>query len=909
MSHAFTYTTGPFAPNLWRGITVVAGFQKFFIVSLTAVLITSFGACGGSSEHSNPYITGMSALPNVPTQKMTSNVVLPSGSKVSPSQVTVLSMIDQAVPVGNGQFSISSSNNGSQIAVVLSPKGNPMLLGWLDANHASVSATSTAEVIVYFALAGYLLDDPANRATLIEEIPSAPGFAAVVSAISAAVAADTEVFSTNNTTVSTALTAVVAPLLAPVSATTETSPSKIHSLTPARLRQLLGIKAVVVQEGAQSYLTVQPDNPLSAHVVNNGRRRAWAYVAGATITLQDGTIEPYLDDLTNFEVSPVVGLNNGFAGGISDIINYEFGNTTAAYGPVSSPDTPFAMTLAPSSKATTYQVTIVGPGKDAVAAVQSLPSAQADKLIDIGRKGFMVDAFLPFIVNAVAGTFSATSSNLAGSKQEFYTSLATNLTTDFINFCANAPSLYNKVLSGDRVGALNDFLTSLPNSNAYQQFSEATAIAVFAGFEATGATATQGATKGLLTALSSFNRILAATGVALQAVDSTIYGATTLNSNAVERWSVTVTPTPVTINPLTSSITTTGSVVLQASLSGVTDLTPYSFLWTTTGLAGSFTGANASQNGTTSYCTSSSSTTYQADAGTLFPSGQNSLQDTVSVQVYQGTGANACTTAPLLAATSGVGDALPATIVVTKNTLTISPENPILTPGQTIPITVQTTSGNPADSPPNFQWSLQANANGTLSASGGTTILYTAGVTGPDTLSVQGTDPLSGKVVGSGTTTITVKEPSGLTFTASSGSACCGGFAPGTYTTPAVPTAVYEPFCANYACDPQQYGLVVGWGIGGALRLAIPDGTFITGPASWTMWAGILDTVVPGQFLFMCDTCDNIGNVTITTLTPLPDGTQLATFTFTEASGSPSSTRTYQGSGSFIVPAPPATSH
>jgi hypothetical protein len=409
-----------------------------------------------------------------------------------------------------------------------------------------------------------------------------------------------------------------------------------------------------------------------------------------------------------------------------------------------------------------------------------------------------------------------------------------------------------------------------------------------------------------MTALSSLNRILATMGVALQAVDTTLYGATTASSNAVEHWTVTVTPSPVTINPVTSSINTTGSVVLTAALPGVTDLTPYSFMWTTTGLAGAFTGVNPSQGGDTSYCTSSSTTTYQADAGTLFPSGQNSLQDTVSVQVYKGTGANACTTAPLFASTTGVGSSLPATIVVTKNTLTITPENPILTPGQTIPITVQTPTGNGADSPPNFTWSLQSNPNGTLSSSSGSTIIYTAGVSGPDVLSVRATDPLNGKDVGSGTTTITVKEPSGLTFTASSGSACCGGIAPGTYTTDVVPTGRYGEYCADYECG-KVYGLGVAWPVGGELILGLEPNAIITGPGSWGTYESILDSIGPGQFLFISSTSDNLGTVTITTVTPLPNNELLATFTFTEGSTSGSSTRTYQGAGSFIIPAPPAT--
>lgn len=879
--------------------------RHFLIAGVTAVLIGAVAACGGSTSPPNPSLTGMQALPHIPTIKMTSSVVLPSGSTVSPTQLTVLSMVDQAVPAANGQFSLSSSDNGSQIAVVLSPKGNPMLLGWIDASHPNISASTTAEVLVYFGLAGYLLDAPANRQTLIQAIPSAAGFPALVSAIAAAVAANPDVFSASNARVAAALTAVVGPLLSGASAPAVQPAAQVQALTPARLRELLTPKAVSVQGGSQSGLEVMPDNPFAAYVVNNTRRRTWAFVSSVSYTI-NGTTSPYAGDLTNFEVPPEVGLNNGFAGTISDLINYAYGNTTAAYAPVSAPDPPFAMTMYPAASATTYQVTIVGPGNGAAAALLSLPPNQSKQLAATAIKGYLVDAFLPFLVNAVAGINSAQSPNLTGSSKEFYSNLATNLGTDVVNLLSSSPSLYDKIIAGDQIGALNDFLNSAFTSNTYQQILEAYVIALPQTLAAAGSTGvvTQ-STKGLMTALSSFNRILAAAGVGLQVFDSVVFENSIINANAVENWTLTVEPSPVTINPLTSTVNAAGSVTLTATLPGVTDLSPYSFLWNTTGLAGTLTGQNASQTGVTSYCTSSASTTYQANANPAFPNGANSLTDTVSVKVFQATGANACATQYEIGTTTGTGSSLPATIVVNKYTLNVSPENPVLAPGQTIAFTAQAGFLSTDGSQPSFQWSLQG--NGSISATTGSTINYTAGASGPDTLSVTATDP-QGNSLGSGSVTITVQQPSGLTFTASSGSACCGGIAPGTYTTSVVPVGSYETFCANYECG-LQYGLVVSWPVAGTLTLdlGLQMGTTITSPGSWSTYTSILGTIVPGQFLFISSTSDNLGMVTITTLTPLPAGQQLATFTFTEGSTSGSSTRTYQGAGSFIIPAPPAT--
>jgi len=884
--------------------------RHYVVAGLSAAIVAAIAACGHSNSPSNPYVTGMQALPNIPTTKTTSSVVLPSGSTVNPTQLTVLSMVDQTVPASNGQFTLSSSDNGSQIAIVLSPRGNPMLLGWIDDNHANISASTTAEVLVYFGLAGYLIDEGANRETLIQEIPSAAGFQALVSAISAELAANPETFAVSNATVAAALTGVVGPLLAGASVST-TEPvaapaDEEKTFTRARLRALLTPQSVTVQDGTKSGLDVQPDNPFSAHVVNNTRRRTWAFVSEVSFTV-DGVTHPFASDLTNFEVGPEVGLNNGFAGTISDLINYAYGNTSAAYEPVSAPDPPFTMALQTGSSATNYQVTIVGPGIGATAALTSLPLAQATQLTATATKGFLVDALLPFFVNAVMGAKSAQSPDLATTDQAFYSNLATNLTTDAANLLAASPGLNDKVLAGDQLGAISDFLTNVVNSNTYQQFVESIAAGVtvsLAAVSTPGAVAAQ-TQKGLLTALAKFNQALAAAGVTLQVYDTLVLVNAVLQANAVENWNLTVSPAVVTINPLTSTVYLGGSVKLTAALPGVSDLSAYSFLWTTTGLAGTLTGANASQSNVTSYCTSSPSTTYQASANPAFPSGATSLQDTVSVQVFQATGSGACTTGMLIAATTGVGSSLPATIVVDKNLVSITPENPVVAPGQVVSFTASTGFVSSDGSQPSYQWSLQG--NGSISATTGATISYTAGSTGPDTLSVTATDP-EGSALGKGAVTITVKPPSGLTFTASSGSACCGGIDPGTYTTTVVPTGTYGYFCANYQCG-QQYGFIVSWpiseGINPTLNLALNTGATITAPATWNAWDSILDTLVPGQFLFISSSSDNQGYVTIGTLTPLPMGQQLATFTFHEGSTSSQSTRTYDGSGSFIIPAPP----
>jgi hypothetical protein len=282
-------------------------------------------------------------------------------------------------------------------------------------------------------------------------------------------------------------------------------------------------------------------------------------------------------------------------------------------------------------------------------------------------------------------------------------------------------------------------------------------------------------------------------------------------------------------------------------------------------------------------------------------------------------------------------------------TLQISPASTNATPGQQVALTAtispQLSPDMPATATVTYKWSISGSAGGSFTnpATGGsvstlvttqpkvTYITSNSASSGQtDTINVEldvsssNNGGLTTKTVASTSTTspATIAIASvGLTFTASNGSACCGGVQPGTYSTSSPGQSGYGAICDNNG-NCSAYGLTVVWDLqvpftancsNGCsppytgppmLSLALAPGTTLNSPGVYTSRPGILSVLTPGEFFFLCNTCDNLGSVNITTVQPIVggNGSKLATFTFTEASGSPASTRTYQGSGTFIIP-------
>ncbi|HEX4339018.1 MAG TPA: hypothetical protein VH062_24090 [Polyangiaceae bacterium] len=124
--------------------------------------------------------------------------------------------------------------------------------------------------------------------------------------------------------------------------------------------------------------------------------------------------------ITDFEVSPVNGLDKGFTGAFTNVFNWWYGTASSAYTPVNSPrdastnvTLPFKVPPVDGASKTTYQVTLVGPGVSDGDAFASLSAAQHTQFVNVCVSGLVQDVLIPFVANIVFGN------SIAGTGKKF----------------------------------------------------------------------------------------------------------------------------------------------------------------------------------------------------------------------------------------------------------------------------------------------------------------------------------------------------------------------------------------------------------------------------------------------------------------------------------------------------------
>jgi hypothetical protein len=550
---------------------------------------------------------GESALPMFPTQTYTLTVQLPKGLTTALTSLSVVDSLESVTPTAAGRVTIASYTMGPQVVLVLSPKGNPMLMGWLDSTHTAINASTTAQVLAYQALGGYLLESQAERNALEADILKSNELSALASVVSAELEKNVDAFATTDSELAAAVEAFC-------SATVSNFP-KADDIT--------------ISPGSQSGLNVIQLPPFQAQVTNSYRRRTHAFVERVSdVPESDGVQYPVA--VTDFEVAPVVGVNGGVTGTISDIFQASFGNKPTAYADTTSD--PFDIPLTSGAKRSNYQVTIVGPGLGNAGMIPSLSSAQQTSLLQVSVKGYITDALVPFMANFAFGSgFLVGPKNPLGTNgSEFKTALLNNVENDFLGFLPSVPGLQDMMMRGDWKGASTLLFTNAANAASLRVLlGKAVEETVAAIDKHVGSDWKPG---NLTTAMNKFNTVVNAAGGLLQIFDSAVYSAELSNSDAVSKWDVTVIPTKVTLNPASSSIAAAQTASFKATVPSVENTTGYSYNWSTTGSYGTLTGSGGTKQ--KSFCASSATVTYTPNDD--ISSKEKSVEDTVTVQVYNG---------------------------------------------------------------------------------------------------------------------------------------------------------------------------------------------------------------------------------------------------------------------------------
>ena len=641
----------------------------------------------GYSQPPTPYI------PALPTASFNGTVVLPSGIALTPNQLTIMTSIGSVTPQANGSFTLPIYALGPQMAIVNSPAGNPMLMGWLDATHTTISAGTTAEVLAYYALGGSGMLTLSDRQTLEASIMTASGLPALTQVVSSELVANPNAFAHLDTNLKTALDSFFTSL-------TGIIPQIARPGTGvAKPQDILVNPSPGTQQSGQS---VQQLPPFEADVVNYFRRRSHAFVTRVSDNFGSGVQQDPLD-FGEFDVSPAIGLTGGVTGTITDIFNAYYGNQPTAYGPLTSD--PFSIPLTTNSQTTTYSVVIVGPGAPNSVS-NGLTAAQASAQVQVAVGGFVTDALIPFCANFLFGS-NFLPANFGGvqatASTAFMAAFRNNLTNDFLNYLSNAPTLQAQISAGQYGQAMAGLFNAGASGGAIQ------ALTTQAALQSANSPL---ATAGFSSAIGSFNIALQAAGGALQFFDSAVYAKQILQSNAADQWTLTVTPQKVTLSPLSTTLPQTGGTgfqLLTLALPGVDSLSGYSFLFTNTAAAGDLSAIQGPGQGT-SFCTAFSQVHYTVRP---LPVLTSTTTDTITAQAFSGPG---CRTANLVGNASATVAVASTGVNITPGSATIMQQGP-----GSVGLTASTATTLPT--PHTYLWTLVGTSGsspaGTLTEVGG----------------------------------------------------------------------------------------------------------------------------------------------------------------------------------------------
>ena len=634
------------------------------------------------------------SVPAIPTSTFTGSVALPSGFPLSASQLTVLTSIGSVTPSANGSFTVPVYTTGSQMAIVAAPSGNPLMIGWLDATHSTITPGTTAEVLAYYAMGGSQINNATDRQTLEALILSSSGLPTLTQVLQTEISANPNGFSQLDSNVKNALNAYftsitgITPMLRPPGPGGSAPRNILVNPSPGT---------------TQSGLSVQQVPPFEGDIVNNYRRHATAFVTRVSDNFGSGAQQD-AQDFGTVDVPPANGVTGDVFATIGDMFSAYFGNQPTAYAPISSDS--FSLPLTANSQSTNYTVTIVGPGApNGISG--GLTNAQATAQVQVAVGGFVTDALVPFFANFLfGGSFFTAGSAPSAAESAFATSFRNDLTNDLLNLLSTLPALQTQITSGQWGQAMASLVNSGLSSGTLQN------LIAQAANQAAGniAMPTSIASK----AINSFITIVQMAGGVLQVFDSAVYVSQVGSSNAADQWTVTVTPQKVTLSPATSNLQQTGtagtgSVTLTAALPGVTSLSGYSYLFTNTANAGDISASFGTGKGT-SFCTPSISVNYIVRAVPILTV---NTTDTITAQAFQGPN---CKTANLVGNASATVSVLTTGVVLNPAAATITQQGP----GQ-VGLTASVATSLPV--PASYSWVLVgtqgSSAVGTLTEVGG----------------------------------------------------------------------------------------------------------------------------------------------------------------------------------------------
>ncbi len=530
--------------------------------SIATLCLFILQACGG--DHAAEPVNRIPTTIAAPDQAAV--VAVKANLPVGAPRVASLGLNDGigSVSVGsNGTFALPVFSGGPQFAYLTTATNATVGLGFVSSTATIIDATSTAQVLIYFAAGFYDLTLP-YRVGVLDEIKSAAGFDAVVTVVSAAIAGGGIDTPTNAPLVTAALTTFVTALYASPAAS-----------AAAKTAQRLGrrVKDVRVTPGdLQSGINVINDFPNGIHFQNKYRRLATAYVDEVSSTDAAGNVTP---KAVTDVVAPVqIPATSGVGSVVSTAVDAArvLAGAAGDYNPVSTDSTPLA--LEDGFTKTTYNVTIVGMGLPG--GFTTLTDEQTKRQRDLVLLQLLQNYIVPVVCSIIVPLNSSQIDTF------FKYNSANGVVADLISAVAvAAPQLYDLTDQGKLVEAKDLMLNTIFQSNALQGYVLTLVqqlILEQAGHGA-AAVATSYAQR-LLLALNVANGVLASYDIGVLTTQVAL-------SHHADRFVVDVTADKVTLTPQTATVLPTATQNFVASVPSASDSgQSVVYTWTNTAVNG-----------------------------------------------------------------------------------------------------------------------------------------------------------------------------------------------------------------------------------------------------------------------------------------------------------------------------------
>lgn len=460
-----------------------------------------------------------------------------------------------------GQATAPLFTEGRQLAGVLDSSGAPVLMGFVNPKHPQIDSRSTAVVLLYFTLGGYIAD-PDTQNLLIEAIENDARTDTLAAEVEAALKANPKALTQLTASYRTTLDATARVILA-------------RSKPAAAV-----ISPYPAEKSGVSVLYGSEKNEVVAK--NRYRRRALMFLDQVAKVDNNGTEIPDFKRIGTKEIKPAKGTVYstdllGNLGGAPTETNTE---------PLTAPDP------AAGFDKLKLKAVVVGPGSGA-GATYPLSTSQQAELDRLLKKSFYADYLLGVLNSVLANT------TLEGlgpqQRQSLYSSMQETVDAQgdsIVPFVESKfPNAQSAMIQGDMKGALAEIIDRVWTDTATQN-----AVAQFYVdfFKKVPDFPFQFDTSNIGKVLAWLNKAIdmkSSSSVISSAINDLPQGRDWSTANRTEVWDIETNKVTVTLTPKSAKVDARGansSVKLTAKATNLAGVAPsaISYKFTTRGLHG-----------------------------------------------------------------------------------------------------------------------------------------------------------------------------------------------------------------------------------------------------------------------------------------------------------------------------------